>query len=289
MADDEILDLQREMGRLNKGVSVWTGYLEGEDLRSLDKQIKNEIRGILVSNFGTALNNIPEFSSAQGRKLRNHLMKNVYAGDHVVVTGGNIVQLWNMAYAGDYSDIIQGQHAAWSLSPKSPSPQQWARNIFWAAIYTGIPPGNFKWKAFDSGIYNNIIEARMSAWGHKAPYWIFVEFGTAVGLGAGRPYPSYDGQQPIYKTRLAAPGIASRIYDAYVRQIEEALIESSETLFVDIESEQQVKSVVHTKWTRWWRDEANRRYVRRLQYETGRFVAKEAGLGDVFQFQLFEE
>lgn len=289
MADDEILDLQREMNKLNKGVDVWTSYLQGGELRKLDRQIENEIRGVLVSNFGSALNNISEFSSEQGRDLRKHLMENVYYGDHVVVTGGSIVQLWNVAYAGDYSDITQGQQAAWGLSPKSPSPQQWARNIFWAAIYTGIPPGNFKWKAFDDALYDRIISARLAAWGDKAPYWIFVEFGTAVGLGAGRPYPSYDGQQPIYKTRLAAPGIAQRLVDAYIRQLEEAVIESSETLFVDGESVQQVESVVQTKWTRWWRDEANRRYVRRLQYETGRFVAKEAGLGDVFQYQLFEE
>ena len=86
---------------------------------------------------------------------------------------------------------------------------------------------------------------------------------------------------------MAAPGIAERAYDAYVRQLEEAVNESAETLFVGIENTQQVDTIVRTKWTSWWRDEANRRYVRRLQYETGRFVAKEAGFGDVFQFRPF--
>jgi len=289
MADDVFLDLQEEMADLNRGIDVWTSYLSNEDLRKLDKQIQNEIRGILVSNFGSALDSIPEFSSDQGRELRDHLMHNVYYKDHVHVNGGKITQLWDMAAAGDYTDIIAGQQAAWSLSPKSPAAQQWARNIFWMAVYTGVPPGNFKWARLDDGLYDEIINARLATWGDKAPYWIFVEFGTAIGLGAGRPYPSYDGKHPVFKTRVAAPGIAERIVNSYIRQLEETVNESVEVLFVDAKSEQQLDYEVRTKWTRWWRDEANRRYVRRLQYETGQFVAKEAGLGDVFEYQLFEE
>lgn len=282
--NDEVREIIDDYNLIVNNIDLFLEFIDREQRNELDNLIRIEVREMLYSNFVNALNAIDEYSGPGGQILKDHLLDNVIFGDHVQVNGGRVTQVWNTNYAGDWTDVRRGQEAAWALSPKSPNDSPYWRSFYWKFIYLGVPPSKLEWKSFDDNLYNEIIEARMAAWGEQAPYWIFVEFGTTAGDGEGTPYPQFSGQQPIYKTLNAAQDLAEDIIAGYVEQVYEFIAQEAEEAFVgyDYHSVIEVEEKILTKWGTWY--ERNGEMIRRLHYKsTGRLVAKAAGFGEVIQ------
>ena len=218
-------------------------------------------------------------------ELQSHLISNLQGNKHVEVVGGEIVRVINVEAIGDYSDVQEGQEAAWELSPYSPANHPGLRSLFWRAIYTGnanvFLEKGFKWANFDPTLKDIILAARLSAWGDKAPYWMFIEWGTvAGGKGDGTPYPNFSGEHPVSKTEAAASDIAKRMISEYIRAAEKELVKEADELFVG--GREYTKDGITRKVTTAW-TKAFRQYGKLIKREyhvlyggfTGRYEAIE--------------
>lgn len=285
----EQLEIERILKSLNETTRILVDGVEQlsrSEIDDLDYMIQDATRTKLYENFQDAIAAIDEYSSPQGAFLGEHLLSNVAYGPHVRVRGGQLVQIWDYSYAGMYSDIREGQRAAWQLSKKS-SQQAFDpvwRSFYWRYIYLGIPPPG--WKNFDDGLYDEIMGVRMNVWGDKAPYWLFVEFGTAMAGGyGGTPYPNFPGQYPIAKTRawfdLETPRVIQDYLDRFSEAVDETIaysydytIEHAAPIKMDFAEEIEVKA-----WTDWYPYKGKLRrhaFVRGKGGFTGEFEYKEA-------------
>lgn len=214
---------------------MWNEFLTDISLtEQLDQEIEATVASELERNFETAMQKIPEYN--KNPDLREHLILNLQTSRHVKVEDGEVVRVINTEAIGNYSDVRAGQEAAWALSPFSPTANPALRSLFWKAIYLGdssvFESAGFEWKSFDPAIFDAIMDARMDAWGDKAPYWMFIEWGTiAGGEGDGTPYPQFGGEHPVSKTEAVAGDLAKKIVSDYVREAERELSKDADELF----------------------------------------------------------
>jgi hypothetical protein len=193
-------------------------------------------------------------------ELRAHLILNLQMNKHVRVDNGVVIRVIDVDAIGNYDDVRAGQEAAWELSPHSPAAHPGLRSLFWRAIYLGeasvFLEAGYKWANFDPSLYDTIMEARMDAWGDKAPYWMFIEWGTiAGGTGDGTPYPQFSGEHPVSKTEAVAGDIAKRAISDYIRETERELSKNADELFEGGRRyiKDGIEYRVTTAWTRAFR------------------------------------
>ena len=99
----------------------------------------------------------------------------------------------------------------------------------------------------------------MAVWGHKAPYWIFVEFGTAAGGSEGTAFPQFAGEQPIFRTKQwADSGGIQKIINDFIQTLEAELTKEVNVWFVEDrvpdDSAEEIKERIETiAWSRWFR------------------------------------
>ncbi len=244
------INLGHELRRLNKNLNVWRGFLTSHRRESdLDGQIEVAVQAILIEEFMSAMDSIDEYSRGQGEPLRDHLINNLRKFRHVIVDNGIVKQVFDENVAGDFADVRRGQEAAWALSQYSPSLTPASRSFNWRFVYLGIPPR--KWQRMDPNLYSDVVAARLSAWGDKAPYWIFIEFGTASGHEAGSPYPSFSGRNPIARTRSRAAQVSAGIIREYSNTVGEVLAADLTTRFVEHDlTPVIIEQAVKTAWTK---------------------------------------
>lgn len=267
------VNVVQQIDNLNWNLAEWTRALNTlqQDLTSLDADLEEALQNQLLVNFVRALDSIPEYSDNE--VLKEHLLENIAYGPHVKVKNGVVTKIFDTSYAGTWEDVRRGQIAAWALSPKSPSDDPYWRSFWWRIIYTGSVPASKKWKKFDPSLYDRIIEARMEAWGEKAPYWMFVEYGTSAGGGEGTPYPSFVGKRPVYKTRAEAQKYVEMMIRDYVDSIEDTLAHHVYETFVDNRVPERV--IIQEIQVRWTKAFKQGKYMVQLeQTAAGKFTGK---------------
>ena len=241
------VDIAEEVRRLNRNISLTLEYLDNTELRTVDSQIQAAVQSDLVKNFQYSIDSIEEYYSYE--PLIDHLMGMVRWGPHVRVYNGEVIQVWDADYAGTYEDLKAGQIAAGADFSKEPAQRSIGWKIIYDAAIHGVDASKY-WKAVDSNTYAEIIEARLSYWGEKAPYWIFVEWGTNAGDGPGTSYPSFSGKNPIERTRGNASRIGQEIIDLYLDSLERTIVTLAEERFVDDDVyEFEIEVQVETAWT----------------------------------------
>lgn len=241
------VDIAEEVRRLNRNISLTLEYLDHTELRIVDREIQAAVQSELVKNFQYSIDSIEEYYNYE--PLVDHLMQMVRWGPHVQVYNGEIIQVWNAEYAGSYEDLKAGQIAAGADFSKDPLKRSIGWKIIYDAAINGIDASKY-WKAVDDATYGNIIEARLSYWGEKAPYWIFVEWGTNAGDGPGTPYPSFSGRNPIERTRNKATRIGQDVVDLYLDSLVRTVVTLVEERFVDDEIQvHEIEIQVETAWT----------------------------------------
>ena len=187
----------------------------------------------LIDGFVDAMQQIPEYNNSQAAPLREHLIDNLQYmdGEHPVhiklSEDGHPLILFDEVFAGGADDFHAGEH----FSTKNHNNPE-LRFIFWKyGIYKPGVEGdssetNIPWmaKAMDNlPSYGEIIEERLSRYGHTAPYWYFIEKGTA---GGGKPYPSFAGTNVVRWFRREAKEAIREFLRGLVDELEEAVVQA---------------------------------------------------------------
>ena len=259
MPSDELREVMEVMEDMDVGIDTWTEFLTDLTIpEQLDQEIESAIASELERNFEKAMQVIPEYNDNE--ELRTHLILNLQTNKHVEVSNGEVIRIINVDAIGDYNDVRAGQEAAWELSPMSPNQNPYFRSLFWKAIYLGdagvFLSKGIKWDNFDPAMYDWIMDARMGAWGDKAPYWMFIEWGTIPGgQSDGTPYPQFSGEHPVGKTESVAGDIAKRAISDYIRETERELAKDADELFEGGRryTKDGIERKVTTAWTRAFR------------------------------------
>ena len=158
------------------------------------------LKRLLIASAEDALEAIDELNHPD---LRNRLIENLSKDEHYFISPDlGSVTVFNPELAGTWDDLVSGQVAGGGGGP-APQPQ---RLFCWKyGIYIPEREGGRRASRFDDyPTYTEVIQLRLSAWGDKAPYWMFLEHGNAGGAPA---YPSFNGTGFIAKVQGMAPGI----------------------------------------------------------------------------------
>lgn len=248
MADEETL---REIDILNNNLTAWEEFTRAEQtLPDFDIIMESVIRDILYQEFKDAMEQIPEYATYD--PLKDHLLDNVWFGPHVIVKNGVIIQIFDEDYAGTEEDLRAGQIAAGADFSRHPIVRSIGWQIIYNAAFYGIAVEH--WNRVDDNTYGEIIDARLASWGEKAPYWLFVEYGTASGSGPGRPYPNFSGKHPILKTAKKAESLVKEALRSRLDAVERELSEQLDTTFTERKvTVQEIGEQVVTAWTKWFR------------------------------------
>ncbi len=196
----------------NAAIQASSMKLELEDallwfIHTLEESVLDE----LISSATDAMQSLSEYNNPEARPLVDQFLNNLLARDeegrpvHVRVSINGDVKVFNEEFAGTYEDLIAGQRVGAVgkiTNPQSIRYRFWKYGIYMPDVEGRDVPSYQEW--FEKGkaklpSYHEIIHARLSAWGDKAPYWYFIEYGN-VSL-AKKAYPLIRGTRFIYKTR----------------------------------------------------------------------------------------
>lgn len=158
--------------------------------------------------------------------LLERLTENLSNPDHIYVRNGKVIKFFDTDIAGDYDDFITGVEEAGGHTGTDIAPKIWKYGIY--------APVSKSFNLDSLPSYDEVISERLSAWGDKAPFWYFIEFGNA---GFDRAFPQV---RPTYFLRK---------FEKVVRKIEGVSFDVFSGLlqkFLDAELEQivvgQIKS-----------------------------------------------
>ena len=190
----------------------WSRYA----IRSIDALLRGGISELLVLLGTKAAENIAEYRLAPA--MIERLRENLSDKRHVKVKDGVVLQVFNPKVAGTVSDLRKGLARVYGLGTSS-APAVWKYGIYLPyAEGRPVPKGLKSWfekKGIDNS-YRAVIDRRLAAWGRKAPFWYFVEFGNQ---GSGRAYPSFPGTHFISQTKSIANQLAADTRNLYLRYI----------------------------------------------------------------------
>ena len=264
-------DIEQFIHNINWNAGSWQQYIQDHDTFELDRDIENAILDQLITNFAQAMDQIEEY---QEGPLREHLLDMLINNVHARVSQGRIISIFDADNAGSYEDVVAGQVAAganFSIPPHK-------RSAGWRILYDianhGMEIPKWAKDRYDEKTYDEVIQARIGYWGEKAPYWIFVEFGTAgAGGGPGTPYPSFSGKGPVYRTQQQAIRIAEMFTEAWYETIDDTLeyqIEDEE--FIDDRiGPGGIADRVEIAWTKSFPRGKN---IVQLEQERGKFTGR---------------
>jgi len=197
MLEDIITELENYMvfGDSFAGMNLTQAALNNARVIALAK-----IKAQLINAAEEALETVEEF---QYPDLQTRLIENLSKDAHYYVSpdlGSAFV--FNPELAGSWDDLVSGQVAGGG-GGASPQPK---RLFCWKyGIYIPEREGGRRASKFDDyPTYTEVIQARLSAWGDKAPYWMFLEYGNAGGAPA---YPTFSGTGFIASVKGMVPGI----------------------------------------------------------------------------------
>ena len=158
--------------------------------------VQSKMKEIMLDEVDKAISTVREF---QYEPLRRQLLRNFEDDRHYWISENlTDFEVVNPAIAGTWSDLEEGQRAAWG--PNTAEATQAQRLIVWkSGIYKPGREGKYKFKKFeDLPSYDEIMSIRLRTWGQKAPYWILLNDGNAGGAPA---YPTFEGTNFVEKAR----------------------------------------------------------------------------------------
>jgi len=210
---------------------------------------EDSIRELLLNSADAAIEATPEFQYAP---LRDRLIENLSHWEHYHISSNlSSVKIFDEAHAGTASDLTAGQLAG---GGSRTAPQKlrlfcWKFGIYIPSREGGTAP----FKQFkDYPSYQEVINKRLAAWGDKAPYWYFLEWGNAGGSPA---YPSFAGTGFIARVLGQVPGIISNALDDTVAEMQYGLDEAIREFLSNPEQETRaelgyipVATVAETKY-----------------------------------------
>jgi hypothetical protein len=220
-----------EVYRMLDAITNEAEYYAREAQTAFTDQIPN-MESSLLSSFieaaVDAMDRTPEYSTAEAGPLRNQLIRNLstVAGDgrpvHIRINSEGRVDIFDEDFAGTAGDFAQARHP--SKNPQQTRYRFWKYGIYARDVTGDYEPSSQTWfnEAVDNlPSYGEIIDERLSVWGEKAPYWYFIEYGTA---GGGRGWPSFPGTFFIRNFKNRAREAVNNIKNDIIRDFEERAI-----------------------------------------------------------------
>lgn len=153
--------------------------------------------------------------------LRDHLLDNLNDPRHYVCDGQTL-RIFDEDVGGSIADLKEGQEAAWVTAGGTPEQRLfcWTYGIYKPAREGGqVHPIEGKDKFANYPSYAEIIEIRLTTWGDKAPYWIFLEHGNQ-GEAA---YPTFPGTGFVRKTQARAQEFLDKAHEIAERELRRQL------------------------------------------------------------------
>lgn len=184
---------------------------------SSDAIASTAMHSVLIKQAEQAVNEVEEYSYPL---LRNHFMNHVRDNPQytTIVDGALVMPLEDAfnKYAGTFDELMDSVQQAGGHTGTKLAPFIWRYGIYMPAREggSGREAGKIAKIIEKSDIpnYREIIEARISVWGEKAPYWMLMAYGNA---GYDRAYPTFSGYNFILATENEVPKIVQAARDTY--------------------------------------------------------------------------
>lgn len=177
----------------------WEEVLADNALKkNIEVRSKVAIAEVLVRRLKSVMNQIPEF---QYEPLQEQMVENASQLKHVQLDNSlNVTSVFDKDFAGTHTDLEAGWEKGTSLDDEKRA-RAWKYGVY-------VPwkfGGEFEGEPIAS--YVEIIDRRLRAWGKKAPYWYFIQFGTIPPFA----YPESGGKDFIHFTEDKAPNLVAEI------------------------------------------------------------------------------
>ena len=222
-----IEDVKEYVESFHTSAIAWKDVLTDEHLRlKVRGRAIHEIAEELVYQVKEAISTNLEYNAYP--PLAERLIENMSNYAHVMISDDlQTVNLVNRDIAGTEADLEAGwEHG---IDPdRARRARKWKYGIYipWAEGGAGYQ-ATAKDKPKIIADYREVIDARLRAWGDKAPYWFFLEYGTVGPY----PWPTFGGSGFIWKTRLEGAHIIRRL----IRDRDEAVEAQVEYSFEEVE------------------------------------------------------
>lgn len=199
-------EYQQLLSDLESNVKETMKFLDiSEDKIGLLEAIREVVGEALLIAANQAIEKTPEF---QYPPLKERLLDNLSNLDKHVIISNRTLKVFDEEYAGTSEDLISGQESAGGHTGTPQAPAVWRYGIYLPFFGQG---GGLS-ERLKLPDYGTIINERLSAWGDKAPYWYFLEYGN---VGMSRAYPTFGGTSFIASIRAKIPEIISKAIEIF--------------------------------------------------------------------------
>lgn len=213
MLEDIVTELDNfiYIGEVFTGMNLTQAALNNARVMALAR-----LKAELIASAEDALGTVEEFSHPA---LYTQLIENLSKDEHYFISpdlGSAIIFDPNLA--GTWDDLVAGQVAG---GGGGSAPQQQRLFCWKYGIYIPEREGGRRGSGFaDYPTYSEVIQARISTWGDKAPYWMFLEYGNVGGAPA---YPSFSGTGFVARVQSRVPEIIRQAADIAEREMLEQI------------------------------------------------------------------
>lgn len=178
-------DVQESLNLISKRVNNLLA-IDYEEINSknVDAAIQVVLSEMLVEAGISAAKATIEYAY---EPLLERLIENLSNPDHIYVKKGKVLKFFDTDIAGDYEDFITGVEETGGHTGTDIAPKIWKYGIY--------APVSKSFNLDSLPSYDEVIAERLDAWGDKAPFWYFIEFGNA---SFDRAFPQV---QPTYFLR----------------------------------------------------------------------------------------
>lgn len=178
-------DVQESLSLITKRVNTLLAVdYDTINSANIDAALTTVLSEMLVEAGLNAARETVEFAY---EPLLKRLEDNLSNPEHIYVKDGRVIKFFDLDIAGDYSDFISGVEEAGGHTGTPNAPRIWKYGIY--------APVSKTLNLDSLPTYEDVIEERLAAWGDKAPFWYFIEFGN---LSYNRAFPQI---KPTYFLR----------------------------------------------------------------------------------------
>lgn len=184
--------------------------------KNIDSALEQVLAEVLLESAEQACEETIEFGY---EPLKERLLENLSDPRHVKVRNGKVVTLFNEKVAGTYSDLVKGLEEAGGHTGTPNAHKVWKYGIYFqgdAYADRNLPT------------YEEVIDERLSAWGDKAPYWYFIEYGTISEYAFPQFAPTYF-ISGLRKVARQAEGFAVDVFSLLTEKFLDAEVEDIKT------------------------------------------------------------
>ena len=211
-------DIQQTLDDISNRVNTLINIDYNElNQKNVDSALKTVLSEMLVEAGEEAAKQTVEYAY---EPLLQRLLENLSNPDHIYVRGGKVLKFFDLDIAGDYDTFLSGVEEAGGHTLTAIAPKIWKYGIY--------APVSKSFNLDSLPDYSEVISERLAAWGDKAPFWYFIEFGN---MSYDRAFPQI---QPTYFLQK---------FERVVRRIENLAVDIFSSLmqnFLDAEVQQIV-------------------------------------------------